>query len=104
MGDNDDIQDWEKFVKEIKITFSDKSKVANIEQKIKIFQQEKKHIADFMIKFEVLAIKAETDNMHTIFLLKKNVKSNNNIGIPAHSGTGNFEEMKGGNHFSQTRI
>jgi len=31
MGDNDDIQDWEKFVKEIKITFSDKSKVANIE-------------------------------------------------------------------------
>jgi len=29
-----------------------------------------------MIKFEVLAIKAEIDNMHVIFLLKKNVKSN----------------------------
>jgi len=26
-----------------------------------------------MVKFEALAIKAETDNMHTIFLLKKNV-------------------------------
>ena len=28
-----------------------------------------------MIKFEVLAIKAEIDNMYTIFLLKKNTKS-----------------------------
>ena len=28
-----------------------------------------------MIKFEVLAIKAETNNMHTIFLLKKNIRS-----------------------------
>ena len=26
-----------------------------------------------MIEFEVLAIKTETDNIHTIFLLKKNV-------------------------------
>lgn len=29
-----------------------------------------------MIKFEVLAIKAETDDMHMIFLLKKNIRSN----------------------------
>ena len=27
-----------------------------------------------MIKFEVLAIKADMDNLHTIFLLKKNVR------------------------------
>jgi len=26
-----------------------------------------------MIEFEVLAIKAETDNLHAIFLLKKNI-------------------------------
>jgi len=39
-------------------------------------KQGKKHIADFMIEFEVLAMKAEIDDMHTIFLLKKNVKSN----------------------------
>ena len=38
-----------------------------------MFQQGKKHIADFMIEFKVLAMKAETDNMHVIFLLKKNV-------------------------------
>ena len=38
---------------------------------IEMFWQGKKHIA---IKFEVLAMKAETDNMHTIFLLKKNVQ------------------------------
>ena len=35
----------------------------------------KKHIADFMIEFKALAMKAETDDMHTIFLLKKNVRA-----------------------------
>jgi len=29
-----------------------------------------------MIKFEVLAIKTEIDDLHTIFLLKKNVRAN----------------------------
>jgi len=29
---------------------------------------------DFMIEFEALAIKADTDKLHTIFLLKKNVQ------------------------------
>ena len=38
-----------------------------------MFRQDKKHIANFMIKFKALAIKAETDVIHTIFLLKKNV-------------------------------
>ena len=38
-----------------------------------MFQQGKKHIADFMIEFKMLAMKAETDDMHTIFLLKKNI-------------------------------
>ena len=28
-----------------------------------------------MIKFEVLVIKAETDDMHTIFLLRKNIRT-----------------------------
>jgi len=36
----------------------------------------KKHITDFMIEFKVLVMKAETDDMHAIFLLKKNVRSN----------------------------
>ena len=35
----------------------------------------KKHIADFMIEFKTLAMKAETDDMHAIFLLKKNVQA-----------------------------
>ena len=38
-----------------------------------MFQQGKKHITDFMIEFKMLAMKAETDNMHAIFLLKKNM-------------------------------
>ena len=39
-----------------------------------MFKQEKKHIVDFMIEFEVLAIKADIDDLHAIFLLKKNVQ------------------------------
>jgi len=30
-------------------------------------------MADFMIEFKILAIKADTDELYTIFLLKKNV-------------------------------
>jgi len=37
------------------------------------YQKDKKYITDFMIKFEALAIKAETNDLHIIFLLKKNV-------------------------------
>ena len=47
--------------------FSNKSKTANVKYKIKIFKQEKKHIVDFIIKFEALAIKAESDKLHNIF-------------------------------------
>ena len=67
------IQDWDKFVWEIKKIFSNKTKAANIEWKIETFKQGKKNTADFMIEFKVLAIKANIDKLHTIFLLKKNV-------------------------------
>ena len=33
-------------------------------------------MVDFMIEFETLAIKADTDKLHAIFLLKKNVRHN----------------------------
>jgi len=39
-----------------------------------MFKQGKKNTADFIIKFEALAIKADTDKLHTIFLLKKNAQ------------------------------
>jgi len=73
LEDTNDTQSWEEFVKEIKIAFSNKSKAADVEWKIEIFKQGKKHIVDFMIEFEVLAMKVDTDDLHTIFLLKKNV-------------------------------
>ena len=69
-----DIQDQNNFVKELKMTLSNKSKTADTKWKIKTFKQGKKHITNFIIEFEVLAIKAETDNLHAIFLLKKNVQ------------------------------
>ena len=67
------IQDWDNFVKEIKMTFSDKMKAADAECKIETFKQGKKNMVDFMIESEALAMKADTDELHTIFLLKKNV-------------------------------
>jgi len=67
-------QDWEDFIKEIKTTFSDKSKAADAKWKIKTFKQGKKNMADFMIEFEALAMKADMDELHAIFLLKKNAR------------------------------
>ena len=51
--------------------FSDKTKVADAEWKIKTFKQEKKNTADFMIEFDALAMKVDTNELHAIFLLKK---------------------------------
>ena len=66
-------QDWDDFIKEIKTTFSNKTKVADVEWKIETFKQGKRNMVDFIIEFKVLAIKADTDELHAIFLLKKNV-------------------------------
>jgi len=66
-------QNWNEFVKEIKTMFSDKTKAADAEWKIEMFKQGKKNTADFIIEFEALAMKADTDELHAIFLLKKNV-------------------------------
>jgi len=66
------IQDWDDFVKEIKMTFSNKIKAANAKWRIESFKQGKKNTADFMIEFDVPAMKADTDKLYTIFLLKKN--------------------------------
>ena len=54
--------------------FSDKSKAVDAEWKIETFKQGKRNTADFMIEFEALAMKADTDELHAIFLLKKNVR------------------------------
>ena len=73
LEDTNDTQSWKEFVKEIKTAFSDKSKAADAKWKIETFKQGRKHIVDFIIGFKVLVMKAETDDLHTIFLLKKNV-------------------------------
>ena len=49
MEEEKDFQDWDEFFREIKIVFSNKSKIADTEWKIKLFRQGKKHIAKFMI-------------------------------------------------------
>ena len=71
---DNDTQDWNEFVKELKTMFSDKSKAADAKWKIETFKQGKRNTADFIIEFEALAMKADTDELHAIFLLKKNVR------------------------------
>ena len=67
-------QDQEDFIKEIKTMFSNKMKAADAEWKIESFKQGKQNTADFMIEFEALAMKVNTNELHVIFLLKKNVQ------------------------------
>ena len=73
---DNDTQDWDDFVKELKMTFSDKSKTADAKWKIKMFKQGKWNTADFIIEFKALAMKVDTDELYTIFLLKKNTQQN----------------------------
>jgi len=72
--DNNNTQDWDKFVKEFKTVFSNKSKVVDAKWKMKTFIQEKKHIVDFMIEFKALVMKTETNDVHTIFIKEKHQK------------------------------
>ena len=53
--------------------FSNKTKAADAKWRIEMFKQGKRNIADFIIEFEALAMKADTDELHAIFLLKKNI-------------------------------
>ena len=69
---DENTQNWDDFVKEIKTIFSDKFKAADAEWKIETFKQGKRNTVNFIIEFEVLATKADTDELHAIFLLKKN--------------------------------
>ena len=74
LDEDNNTQDWDNFIKEIKITFSDKSKAADTKWRIEIFKQGKRNTVDFIIEFEALATKADTDELHAIFLLKKNAQ------------------------------
>ena len=76
LDDENNTQDWDDFVKEIKTTFIDKSKTADAKWKIEMFKQGKKNTANFIIEFKALAMKADTDELHAIFLLKKNAQYN----------------------------
>ena len=66
-------QDWEEFVWKIKTMFSDKMKAADVKWKIEIFKQGRKNTANFIIEFNTMAMKTDIDELHVIFLLKKNV-------------------------------
>jgi hypothetical protein len=75
MEDREDTIPWEDFEAQVTKNFSDEADGAVAEWKIETFKQNKKHIADFLIEFEVLKTKSKTDEAHATFLLKKNVRS-----------------------------
>ena len=74
LDEETNIQNWEEFVWEIKNIFSDKIKVANAKWKIEAFKQGKKNTVEFMIEFDALAMKVDTDELYATFLLKKNIQ------------------------------
>ena len=87
--------------------FSDKTKAADAKWKIETFKQGKRNTVDFMIKFEVLAIKANTDELHTIFFIQEERITRyyqDNFRIPTHSHTRVTQGVEGGNNISWTRI
>ena len=90
-------QDWDNFVKEIKMMFSDKTKAADAKWKIEMFKQGKKNMVDFMIEFKALAMKADTDELYAIFLLKKNTRHDiikTILGYPFIAMPETFKEWK----------
>ena len=74
LNNEEESQNWKEFIQEIKNIFSDKIKAADAEWKIKTFKQGKRNTVDFIIEFDALATKADTDELHAIFLLKKNIQ------------------------------
>ena len=53
-------------MKELKMTFSSKTKAADAKWRIETFKQGKKKTVDFIIEFEALAMKVDTDELHGI--------------------------------------
>ena len=74
LDEETNIQNWEEFVWEIKNIFSNKIKAADAKWKIETFKQGKKNTVDFMIEFDALAMKVDTDELYATFLLKKNIQ------------------------------
>jgi len=91
-------QDWDNFVKELKMTFSNKTKAADAKWRIETFKQGKKNTVDFIIEFKALTMKADIDELHAIFLLKKNVRHDiikTILGYPPIAMSKTLKEWKG---------
>ena len=60
-------------------------------------------MANFMIEFKVLAMKADTNELDAIFFTQKECLSRyyqNNIGLSIHSNIRDAERIEGGNYLS----
>ena len=86
--------------------FSNKTKAADAEWKIKIFRQGKKNMVEFIIKFEALAMKADRQITHDIFVKEEYMSRyhQNNIGISTNHCTRDTQEVKDNNNVSWTGV
>ena len=72
-----------------------------------MFKQGKQNTADFIIEFEALAMKANTDKLYAIFLLKKKHTIGHyqdGLRILTYTNAKDLERVEGGNNISRTRI
>jgi Zinc knuckle len=89
---------WDSFAKELQQTFSDDALQTRAEAQIeKHKQKEHMHTADFLIEFDVLKIRAKTDDAHAIYLLKRHARADiikTIMGYPAGTRPDTYEEWK----------
>ena len=87
MDRGDNTLSWDAFEAELQLVYSNKTKEADAKWCIETFTQGKKHITDFLIEFMALVSKAQIDDQHAIFLLKRNINREIIRAIIAYSPT-----------------
>lgn len=95
--DSDDAVNWDEFVQELEKTFSNDALHERAQWQIEKFKQGEKHTVDFLIEFEVLKSRAELDEKHAMFLLKKNVRPDiirTIMGYPPDSIPKSYDDWK----------
>jgi hypothetical protein len=74
VANTDDTMDWKAFDDDLTGSFSMGNEKETAQWKIKSFKQGNCHIIDFLIKFHILKMTSKTNDVHAIFLLKKNIR------------------------------
>ncbi|KAF5360975.1 hypothetical protein D9756_004486 [Leucocoprinus leucothites] len=97
LNQKDDTIDWKRWETNFKKLFSNDTLQSNAKWIIKSFKQGKKHTTDFLIEFETLKIRAQVNDAHAKFLLKRNTYHDTIkaiLGYPPDNIPTSYEEWK----------